>query len=296
MPHRAATYFWADIIPLSCEYWRFLLHVTIASLPFIGLSLFALYFDAVTPFPLSLGITPYEVGGGVLGVLLVLRTNSGYDRWWEARRLWGGITNQSRALVSAGVAYAPAGAWREELARWVVLYAHAVRRNLRREHELPEAARLLGADVAAQAIPDVTQAPLWISTRIAELLQQTAARGELSTAAHLQMERERIGLVDHWGGCQRILQTPLPRAYAIVVRQFLFVFLATLPFGILQDVHWLAPLVTMFVAIPMLAIEEIGTELQNPFATKNINHLPLDDICTGLETSLLELATVKQSA
>lgn len=288
MPNHSATYFWADIIPLDRAFGRFLLRVTLASLPFIALALIALYVDSITTFPVSLGVTSYELGGGLLGVLLVLRTNSGYDRWWEARKLWGGITNQSRSLATAAMVYGPTGTWREQLIRWTILFAHATRRNLRKDTSLPELEQLFDAATAAQ-FKRGDQAPLWISAQIAELLNQAAANGQLPAPVFMQMERDRISLLDYWGGCQRILLTPLPRAYAIIVRQFLFVFLATLPFGILQDVHWLAPFITIFVALPMLAIEEIGTELQNPFAIKHINHLPLDQICSNIQTSLLHL-------
>jgi putative membrane protein len=112
----------------------------------------------------------------------------------------------------------------------------------------------------------------------------------------MQMERDRISLLDYLGGCERILKTPLPRAYNIVMRQFLFVFLAWFPFGVLQKVTWLTPLVTGFVAFPMLALDDIGTELQNPFSTANINHLPLDAICKNIEDNLLGLLSVTRNA
>jgi predicted membrane chloride channel (bestrophin family) len=68
-----------------------------------------------------------------------------------------------------------------------------------------------------------------------------------------------------------------------------FVFLVTLPFGILTSLDWLTPVVTMLVAYPILALDEIGVQLQNPFSTAHLNHLPLDEICRGLERNLLAL-------
>ena len=78
-------------------------------------------------------------------------------------------------------------------------------------------------------------------------------------------------------------------AYSIQIHQFIFVFLVALPFGILVKVGWLTPLVTMLVAFPILALDEIGVELQNPFSTANLNHLPLDEICENLERNLMSL-------
>ena len=107
--------------------------------------------------------------------------------------------------------------------------------------------------------------------------------------AYLRAQEERSRLIDHIGGCERILKTPMPTAYSIEIHQFVFVFLVSLPFGILAKAGWLTPLVTMLVAFPILALDEIGVELQNPFSTANLNHLPLDRICQDLEQNLTAL-------
>ena len=107
--------------------------------------------------------------------------------------------------------------------------------------------------------------------------------------AYLRAQEERSRLIDHIGGCERILKTPMPTAYSIEIHQFVFVFLVSLPFGILAKAGWLTPLVTMLVAFPILALDEIGVELQNPFSTANLNHLPLDRICEDLERNLTAL-------
>jgi putative membrane protein len=279
---------WADVIPRDAATWRYVGLVCLETLPFMVISFVAVLIDWITPFPLTIGITPYEVGGGILGVLLVLRTNSGYDRWWEARKLWGGITNQCRSLATAAVAFGPSEGWHEQFVRCVVAFAHATRCSLRDEDARGEVARLLGKSAAAE-IPAGTHVPLWISLRIASSLKLAEADGLLSQAELMQMERERMTLLDHLGGCERILKTPLPKAYVITIRQFLFLFLATLPFGILQMVHWLVPLVTACVALPLVAIDKIGTELQYPFSTAHVNHLPLDAICETIERNLLAL-------
>ena len=92
------------------------------------------------------------------------------------------------------------------------------------------------------------------------------------------------------GGCERIRKTPLPRAYAINIRRFIFLFLATLPFALLNRVgNWLTAPVTVLVAYPILALDQIGVELQNPFDTRNLGHLPLDAICETIERNLLAL-------
>ena len=119
-------------------------------------------------------ISPFEVGGAVLSVLIVLRTNTGYDRWWEARKLWGGIVNQSRNLATAGLAYGPTDpAWRSSLVRWTIAFAHATRRNLRGEREIPEIAALVGVE-AATKVAESRHMALAVMTQLGKLLKEAS--------------------------------------------------------------------------------------------------------------------------
>src|SRR5215510_10854835 len=102
---------------------------------------------------IALAVAPFEFAGAALGVLLILRTNAGYDRWWEARKLWGGIVNQSRNLATAALHFGPADpAWRADVVRWTAAFGHAVRRGLRGERDLPELAALLGPAAAGRVV------------------------------------------------------------------------------------------------------------------------------------------------
>ncbi|HEX3658667.1 MAG TPA: bestrophin family ion channel, partial [Pirellulales bacterium] len=102
-----------------------------------------------------------------------------------------------------------------------------------------------------------------------------------------QADRQRAQLLDHIGGCERIQKTPLPLAYAVKIRRFIFLFLIALPFALIARVGWLTPLLTMLIAYPILALDEIGSELQQPFLTTSLNHLPLDEICATIERDVL---------
>jgi putative membrane protein len=94
-----------------------------------------------------LGITPFEFAGAALGVLLVFRTNAGYERWWEARKLWGGFVDRSRNFAISALAYGPNDAkWREQLARWAASYSHVARHSLRGERPASEVINLVGPE------------------------------------------------------------------------------------------------------------------------------------------------------
>jgi ion channel-forming bestrophin family protein len=238
---------------------------------------------------LGIEVAPYEFAGAALGLLLVLRTNAGYDRWWEGRKLWGGIVNQTRDLSIAALAYGPPDPqWRQAIVRWTAAFAHVTRRSLRGERDLPEVAALLGDD-EARRIAASDHMPNYVNRAIGERLREARERMGMDPFGFLQVDRDRALLIDHMGACERILKAPLPHVYSIHIRQFIFIYLSTLPFALLHKLEWLTPLVTVLVAYPILALDQIGIELQNPFDTQHMGHLPLDDISATIEQNLLAL-------
>ncbi len=302
--------------PLAYSYWlgTFLLRGAVAPRIVTDVIAFGLLASAIVyasqfavkHFQISLTVParPFEVAGAVLALMLVLRLNAGYDRWWEARKLWGGVVNQSRNLAIAGLAYGPSEKlWRLHFIQWVAAFPHVMRRSLRGEHKLPELAMLLSDEqtgwlLTNQHMPDA------VSREIASLLAEARTKG-MDGFSFMEAERQRGLLIDHLGGCERILKTPIARSGAIQVRQFIFIFLITLPLALLQDFEgtlfgsvlgfneahrvWLIPLFVMLLAYMLLALDRIGMELQNPFDTRRIDFLPLDSICMTIEKNLLEL-------
>ncbi len=238
---------------------------------------------------LNIEVAPYEAAGAALGLLMVLRTNAGYDRWWEARKLWGGITNTTRSLAISATAYGSNDLqWRSRILRRIIVFAHVSRRSLRSERDLPEVATLVGPD-ETRMIAESDHMPSTVARLIALDL-----RSGLDDFTFLQTDALRVLLIELIGGCEKILKTPLPLAYAIEVRRFIFLFLLTLPFVLFQQISmervlWLAPLVTVLVAYPLLAIDKIGHELQEPFFIHRLNHLPLDEFTSTIERNVLAL-------
>lgn len=240
---------------------------------------------------LGLQVAPYEVAGAALSLLLILRTTAGYERWWEARKLWGGIVNQSRNLAISALNYGPADpAWRETIIRWTAAFPHVARCSLRGEPPSPEVAGLIG-DPEARRISATVHMPSMVALKIGALLQDACDRLGMDRFAFMQVDRERATLIDHIGGCERILKTPLPLVYAIKIRRFIVLYLVTLPFALLHriDTDWLVPVMTMLVAYPLLSLDRIGSELQNPFSRANLSHLPLGDITANIEKNLMGL-------
>ncbi|MAI71679.1 MAG: hypothetical protein CMM01_12295 [Rhodopirellula sp.] len=257
-------------------------------------------FDVVLAIPFSV----LSAAGAVLGLLLVLRTNAGYDRWWEARKLWGGIVNQSRNLGVIASSYGPpSGEWRNQFIRWTAVMPHVIRCSLREDPTLTEISRLVGR-ANAKRVSEAAHMPTFVATIIAQMLSEGRREG-MSRYAFLQAEQQRSMVIDYLGGCERIRNTPLARASAIQVRQFIFMFLVALPFALMNEFAesttfsiagldfnhgiYLIPLFVMLLALPMLSLDRIGMELQNPFDTRRMDHLPLDAICHTIERNLMEV-------
>jgi hypothetical protein len=106
----------------------------------------------------------------------------------------------------------------------------------------------------------------------------------------LQADRERATLIDHIGACERIRRSPLPTVYAINIRRFIFLYLGTLPFALIERVSGpMVPLITLIVSFAILELDQIGVELQGPFDVKNLGHLPLGSLCEMIQGNLLAL-------
>ena len=261
---------------------------------FVGFSILVYlinHFMLKQDFGKSLGmeVAPYEVAGAALGLLLVLRTNSGYDRWWEARKLWGGIVNESRNLAILGLANGSEDPrWRRDFVAWTAAFAHVTRASLRRQKTVLDLESLIGAGAMARVV-EAEHMPTYVSMKISLLLRQARDQGSLDPFAYNQAEAQRCLLIDHLGGCERILKTPLAVAYSILIRRFIVFFLLSLPFALLPKVDWEMPFIVFLVAFPILSLDRIGDELQDPFSLLSMNHLPLDEICATIEGNLMAL-------
>jgi len=242
----------------------------------------------------SVSLSPFEYSSAVLGLLLVLRVNAGMERWWEARKIWGSIVNQSRNLALIICSYGgDSVAHRRDSVRWLAAWPHVMLSSLRKE-SLPKSVNNLLGDAHVAKIESVEHMPSFVGLVIAGKLSAMRSLG-LDDFAFMRAERERALLIDDIGACERIRNTPIPFVLAITIRRFLFLFIILLPFALVDRLGWYTPLVTLLVAYPLFALDEIGAELQNPFSPRNLSHLPLTAVCSTIEGNLLEIAAQSES-
>jgi putative membrane protein len=226
-----------------------------------------------------LNVTPFEYTGVVLGLVLVFRTNAGHDRWWEARKLWGGIVNASRNIMLAALNYGPHDPhWRREIVKWTIVFAFACKESLRQSQNFDELKELL----TAQEIRDLQASkhmPNFVAGKLAKLFDRAYRSQDINETVFKELERQRTYLIDHLGGCERILRTPMPLVLAIKARRFILLFLLLLPFSLIAKTGLNSVLIFLLVAYPLLSLDRIGLELQYPFSTQSLSHLPLHSIC-----------------
>lgn len=235
----------------------------------------------------SLGIPEAAHGlvGGVLGLLLVFRTNASYDRFWEGRRLWGSIVNDSRNFSRMTRVWLAADSRLvNQLNEWIATYPWAVMHRLRGTKGLsPEPYRLDPQELAA--VTDAAHPPLEVARHMSQLILGAHSAGMISEMQLVALEGNVQRLVDYLGGCERIQNTPIPFAYMVHLRRALIVYCFTLPFALLDKYHWATLVIVMCVAYIMFGIEEIGVEIENPFGDDE-NDLPLERLCENISKNI----------
>jgi putative membrane protein len=234
---------------------------------------------------LTLPVSAHSIVGFALGMLLVVRTNASYDRFWEGRKLWGSIINECRNLARS------AGSWLRSdadlmrlIIHWTRAYAYATMSALRGQADLGPA----GAQLPAAEVADALRSghvPLAVAARLSMCLKQARDRGAISDIVYQGIDQNVQQLVDHMGGCERIHSTPLPYPYMVHLRRSIILYCMTLPFALSQDYGWNTVLATLFISYLFLGVEEIGVEIEDPFG-HDINDLPLPGFCEKIDASI----------
>jgi putative membrane protein len=238
--------------------------------------------------PVAIPADGHMLVGFAFSLLLVVRTNASYDRFWEGRKQWGSIVNETRNLArAASVLLAGAPEVAAGLLRWTIAFPWAVMHHLRGEKGLGPVADALLPGEAAKALA-TSHVPLTVARRVSEQLALARRRGLISDYVQMSLDQNVQLLTDYMGACERIHKTPLPFAYVVHLRRALILFCFTLPFALLSRFGWGTVLVTLLIAYTLFGIEEIGVEIEDPFGTDD-NDLPLDRFCTTIEENLREI-------
>ena len=253
-------------------------HIALPLVLMIGFSALLVAIDRwITPVPTS-AATPFSVLGVGLSLFLGFRNNAAYDRWWEARKLWGGLIADLRALAREAKLFLPE-AEAQNLLRLAMVFAHQLRCQLR---HLPADAAALAWGPAPAGRADAACAAL---DAMAALLAEARQAGRLDGFGALALSG-RIGTMARaQAGCEGIAATPLPYVYSLLIFRSVYLYCLLLPLAMIGPEGWLTPIFTGLIAYAFLGLAEVTEDLAHPFSA-SLNAIPLDAICRAMEISL----------
>lgn len=243
--------------------------------------------------PVGIPATVHSLVGLAFGLLLVFRTNSSYDRFWEGRKLWGGIVNETRNLIRSTEAYLPKDPeTRTTVALWMLGFVYGSMHILRHKKDIGPVAKVLPKNEVDEALASPHPA-LYCAKKVSLALQAAKEKGVINSFEQISIDQNIQLLIDYLGGCERIHKTPLPFAYVVHLRRALVLYCFSLPFALLGTSQlWITPLEVFFLSYVFFGIEEIGVEIEDPFG-EDENDLPLEEICESIHRNTRGLLSVE---
>lgn len=226
--------------------------------------------------------------GFVLSLLLVFRTNTAYDRWWEGRKLWGSLVNSSRNFGLKINAILPPEDRenRKFFLRIIPLFAESLKNHLQLE------TTRLALD--QEEHPELNQLdknkhlPLQLASLMAKRIYLLHREGHINGDELITLNNELQSFMDISGACERIKNTPIPYSYSVFVKKFIIIYVLTLPFGFVFSLgYWVVPVV-VFVFYVLASLELIAEEIEDPFGSDE-NDLPTEKIAQSIRKHVGEV-------
>ena len=226
--------------------------------------------------------------GFVIGLLLVFRTNTAYDRWWEGRKHWGALVNNSRNLAIKINAALPRSMQNERdyFTQMISNYVFALKEHLREGVVMKELSWHASANEnrikSAKHVPNALANDLYF--QLHELYRKEIISGDQL----ITLDKELKSFTDILGACERIKNTPIPYSYNLFLKKFIFVYTLTMPFGLVFDFnYWTIPIVTFTLYI-FGSLELLAEEIEDPFG-RDTNDLPTDQLAVKISQNVQEL-------
>jgi putative membrane protein len=270
--------------------WRRLLVITL-----LGVAATVLHHETQI-FRASLTSVPFTLVGLALSIFLGFRNNASYDRFWEGRKLWGALVNAARSLCRQILSQivAPDGAdhgqskeirdLQRDMVYRVIAFVHALRLHLR-EQPWPEELRPFLPEEEIRALAPERNVPVALLQGLALRVQEAWRRGWLHPFHVPALDAGLTELTAIQGGCERIKSTPLPFCYTAKIRRIVAVYCYALPFGLIDTVGLVTPVVVLMVGYAFFGLDAIGSEIEDPFGVDE-NDLPLSALSRSIEINL----------
>lgn len=248
----------------------------------------ALYVFAGAHFLAMPGL-PLTIIGSAIGVFLAFRTGSAYDRWWEARTLWGGLVNSSRTLarqVLTLITSSEPGAREQQqsIIKMQIAFVYALRCHLRGQNPYPELGNVLPEE-SIHALRKYRNIPAALLLRMGEEIQSAYEKGRVDSIRLTRLDETLTELTNIQGACERIKNTPLPRQYDYFPRLLVTFFCLLLPLGFVENLGLATPIASTFVSFAFIVLDTIGRDIETPFAN-TVHDTPMTTLTRTIEIDL----------
>lgn len=240
---------------------------------------------------------PFTLIGLALAIFLGFRNSVAYDRFWEGRRLWGDLIYRSRSLArqcrslidapeplrwSAGLADV-----RVRMTCRAIAFAYALRDQLREDAGLTGMQHGMLQEQEWQAMQQVSAKPDFLLRCMADDLTDCRRNGRIDPFFAIAIDQTLTAMAQVAAGCERIKTTPIPFSYTLLLHRTAYVYCFLLPFGLVDTIGFMTPVVVIVVAYTFFGLDALGDEIEEPFGAST-NDLPLDSLCRTIEINLLE--------
>lgn len=221
--------------------------------------------------------------GFVLSLLLVFRTNSAYDRWWEGRKLWGKLVNDSRNFMIKinSILDEKEVKNRNQIAKYLKFFPHFLASHLSKE----STRLVLDKDFSDLAKELKHHPPAELIFLLTKKLFQLKKEGKISDTEMLFLDVQLCGFLDVCGGCERIKNTPIPYSYSSFIKKFIIFYVMALPVANVVNLGGFMIPITMFVYYVLMSLELIAEEIEDPFNTDE-NDIPMESIAQNIERNI----------
>jgi putative membrane protein len=240
----------------------------------------------------TLTFVPFSLIGVTLAIFLGFRNSTSYARFWEARVLWGSLLNETRSLARQALTLVDDPADVRTVTRRLSAVVHALRHQLRGTDPRADFERLLSEPDRARLAPARFK-PAVLTLMVGEWFRQARRDGRLAPVLAPAIEEHLARLTEAFGGCERLANTPIPFTYAIIIHRTIYIYCLLLPFGLIDSLGAMTPVIVVFIAYTFFALEALGAEIEEPFGTAP-NDLALDALSWSIEASLCELVGDEQ--
>lgn len=249
------------------------------------------YLHATRLFEIPLNPAPFTLFGIALALFLGFRNNASYDRFWEGRKLWGALLNDTRSLARQTLSFTNFGDGDKTavgFVRLLISFTYTLKHQLRGTNATNDLkARLQESQF--EIVANARFKPVVIMRLMAEWVQRLKSEGRIDTIQQAAIDQNLDKLSDIVGGCERIASTPIPYSYRVLLHRTVYIYCFLLPFGLVDSLSWFTPFIVTFIAYTFVALEAIADEIEDPFGTAP-NDLALNEMCRMIEATLMEMA------